>query len=167
VPVGTLAGKDARAPGDKRSHSFANHYMNQILGIVLVAVFAIISLFHLYWAAGGRTGRAVAIPSVGGERLFNPSPFATILVAVAFLVAILVIIGRLGFLGSAIPKWVFRWATLGISLIFFLRAIGEFKLVGFFKRVSDTPFAYWDTWLFSPLCLVIAGMAFALFYEET
>jgi len=26
VPVGTLAGKDARAHGDKRSHSFAYRY---------------------------------------------------------------------------------------------------------------------------------------------
>jgi len=26
VPVGTLAGKDTRAPGDKRSHSFAYRY---------------------------------------------------------------------------------------------------------------------------------------------
>jgi len=28
VPVGTLAGKDARAPGDKRSHSFAYRYID-------------------------------------------------------------------------------------------------------------------------------------------
>lgn len=54
----------------------------------------------------------------------------------------------------------------GIAGIFFLRAVGEFKLVGFFKRASDTPFAYWDTWLFSPLCLVIAIIAFALVYSE-
>jgi hypothetical protein len=140
--------------------------MIRISGILLVVVFAIISLFHLYWAAGGRTGRAVAIPSVGGQRSFTPSPLGTVLVAVAFLVAILVILGRLGLLGDAIPRWMFRWATLGIALIFFLRAIGEFKLVGFFKRVSDTPFAHWDTWLFSPLCLVIAVTAFALFYNE-
>lgn len=139
--------------------------MNKILGLLLVLVFASISLLHLYWAAGGSFGKAVAIPSVGGTRSFNPSPLATVLVAIAFLVAILVIIGQLGLLGDAIPRWIFRWATLGISLIFLLRAIGEFKLVGFFKRASDTPFAYWDTWLFSPLCLLIAVTAFVFFYE--
>ncbi|MBC7929438.1 MAG: DUF3995 domain-containing protein [Rubrivivax sp.] len=140
--------------------------MIRILGILLVLVFAAISLLHLYWAAGGSFGKAVAIPSVGGTRSFNPSPLATVLVAVAFLVAIFVIIGRLGLLGDALPRWIFRWATLGIALIFLLRAIGEFKLVGFFKRVSNSPFAYWDTLLFSPLCLLIAIIAFALFYNE-
>lgn len=141
--------------------------MIRILGILLIVVFASISLLHLYWAAGGSFGKAVAIPSVGGARSFDPSPLGTVLVAVAFLVAIFVIIGRLGLLGDALPRWIFRWATLGIALIFLLRAIGDFKLVGFFKRVSDTPFAHWDTWLFSPLCLVIAVTAFALFYNET
>lgn len=140
--------------------------MIKILGILLVLVFAAISLLHLYWAAGGSFGKAVAIPSVGGTRSFNPSPLATVLVAVAFLVAIFVIIGRLGLLRDALPRWIFRWATLGIALIFLLRAIGEFKLVGFFKRVSNSPFAYWDTLLFSPLCLLIAIIAFALFYNE-
>ncbi len=139
--------------------------MIRTVGLLLAAVFAAISLLHLYWAAGGRAGSGVAVPSVGGVRSFSPSPFGTVLVAGAFLAAMFVIIGRLGWLGDAIPGWIFRWATLAIALIFFLRAIGEFKLVGFFKRASDTPFAYWDTWLFSPLCLVIALAAVTLFYH--
>jgi hypothetical protein len=140
--------------------------MKQMPGIMLVSVFALISLLHLYWAAGGRVGRDVAIPSVGGVRAFSPSPFGTVLVAAAFLVAIFVILGQIGLLGKAVPRWIFRWATLGVAIIFFLRAVGEFRLVGFFKRASDTAFAYWDTRLFSPLCLVIAFTAFALFYNE-
>ena len=140
--------------------------MIRISGILLVLVFALISLLHLYWAAGGRVGKDVAIPSVGGARSFSPSPLGTVLVAAAFLVAIFVILGQLGLLGGAIPRWIFRWATLGIALIFLLRAIGEFRLVGFFKRASDSPFAYWDTRLYSPLCLLIAATAFALFYKR-
>ena len=77
-----------------------------------------------------------------------------------------VILGQIHLLGDFIPRWIFRWATLGISVLFFLRAIGEFKLVGFFKQVRDTPFAFWDTWLFSPLCLLIAVIAFMLFYKQ-
>jgi hypothetical protein len=45
-----------------------------------------------------------------------------------------------------------------MGLVFLVRAVGEFKLVGFFKRVRGTSFARWDTWLFSPLCL---GISFA------
>jgi len=141
--------------------------MRNTSGILLAVVFAVLSLFHVYWALGGRFGSGVTVPVVGGVRTFNPSPLGTILVATALLVAMLTILGHLGLLGDAIPGWVFRWSTCGIALVFFLRAVGDFRLVGFFKRASDTPFAYWDTWLFSPLCLVIAVIALTLVYTET
>ncbi len=136
------------------------------LGALLAAVFAALGLLHLYWAAGGRLLSGVVVPVVGGKRYFNPSPTGTILVAVALLTAMFIILGRVGRLGDALPAWIFRLGTWGISVIFCLRAIGDFKLVGFFKRVRDTPFAHWDTWLFSPLCLVIAAIAFMLAYKE-
>jgi hypothetical protein len=140
--------------------------MIRMLGIVLVIVFAVISLFHLYWAAGGAFGSRVAVPSRGNVRVFKPSVGGTILVALAFLLAIAVILGQLGLLGDIIPHRIFRWGTWAIALIFFLRAVGEFRLVGFFKKVNDTPFAVWDTWLFSPLCLGIAIIALILAYTE-
>lgn len=145
--------------------------MIRILGILLAVIFAVISLFHFYWAAGGAFGIGVAVPTVnvpnrGGMRTFEPSAIGTILVAFAFLLGIAVILGQLRLLGDIVPHWMFRWGTGAIALIFFLRAIGEFRLAGFFKKVSDTPFAYWDTWLFSPLCLIIAIMAFMLAYTE-
>jgi hypothetical protein len=146
-------------------------FMIRILGILLIVIFAIISLFHLYWAAGGIYGKSVAIPSVamsnrGNIRAFEPSTGGTVLVALAFLLAAAVILGQLKFLGDVVPHWIYRWGTWAIALIFFLRAIGEFRLVGFFKKVSDTPFAHWDTWLFSPLCLIIALIAFTLAYTN-
>jgi hypothetical protein len=146
-------------------------FMIRVLGILLAVIFAVISLFHLYWATGGTFGKSVAVPSMavpgrGNMRAFEPSPASTILVASAFLLAIAVILGQLRFLGHIVPRWIFRWGTGAIALIFFLRAIGEFRLVGFFKQVRDTPFAYWDTWLFSPLCLIIAIMAVILAYTE-
>lgn len=140
--------------------------MIRISGMLVAATFAVLSLFHLYWAAGGRFGSGATVPTVGVRRAFNPSPLGTVLVATGLLIAMFTILGQLGLLGESIPKWVFRWGTCGIALVFFLRAVGEFRLVGFFKRASDTPFAYWDTWLFSPLCLVIAVIAFALVYSD-
>ena len=136
-------------------------------GVLLAAVFAVLSLFHIYWALGGRRGSAATVPVVGGKQTFHPSPVGTLLVATALLLAMLTVLGEAGLLGEAVPKWIFRLGTCGLALIFFMRAVGEFKLVGFFKRASDTRFAYWDTWLFSPLCFAIAVMAFALVYIET
>lgn len=145
--------------------------MIRLLGILLAVIFAAISLLHLYWAAGGTFGSGVAVPTLaapgrGHVRAFEPSVGGTILVAFAFLLAVAVILGRLRFLGDILPHRVFRWGTGAIALVFLLRAVGEFRLVGFFKQVSDTPFAHWDTWLFSPLCLVISIIALILAYTE-
>lgn len=141
--------------------------MRYISGLLLAAVFALLGLFHVYWAAGGRFGSVSGVPTVNGARVFNPSTAGTLLVAAALFGAMLVILGQINLLGKAIPQWFFRWATLVTGVLFFLRAIGEFRLVGFFKQIRDTPFAFWDTWLFSPLCLLIAVTAFALAYKNS
>lgn len=140
--------------------------MIRVLGILLAVIFATLSFFHLYWAAGGRFGGSAAIPTVGGERLLNPSPFMTILVAAALFAAMLVVLGRLKLWGAFVPSWIFYSGTWVISLLFLLRTIGDFRYVGFFKNVTDTNFARWDTILFSPLCLFIGVVAFLISYYE-
>ena len=137
--------------------------MIRILGILLAGIFAILSLLHLYWAAGGRFGGGAVIPTgCRRRRLFNPSPFGTILVAAALFAAMLVVLGRLKIWGAFVPGWIFYSGTWVIALLFLLRAIGDFRYVGFFKSVTDTNFARWDTILFSPLCLFIAVVAFLI-----
>ena len=141
--------------------------MIRILGILLAVIFAILSFFHLYWAAGGRFGIGVAVPTVGSERLLTPSPFVTILIAASLFAAMLVVLGRLEMWGAFVPRWIFYSGTWVISLLFLLRAIGDFRYVGFFKSVSDTDFARLDTIFFSPLCLFIAVVAFLISRYES
>ncbi len=50
----------------------------------------------------------------------------------------------------------------GLGLVFLLRAVGNLRTFGFFKIVKGTPFADWDTWLYSPLCLLLALLAAGL-----
>ncbi len=140
--------------------------MINILGGLLAIIFAILSLLHINWAFDGISNSEMVIPSVSGEPLFEPSKFTTLLVATALLIAMLVILGQIGWVGVSIPKWIFQWGTWAVSVLFFLRAIGEFNLVGFFKKVRNTKFAYWDTRFFSPLCLFIAVIAFWLAWNK-
>lgn len=140
--------------------------MVRILGILLAVIFAVLGSFHLYWAAGGRFGSSTAIPTVGGESLFKPSPFGTVLVATALFAAMLVVLGRLKIWGAFVPRWIFYSGTWVISVLFLLRTVGDFRYIGFFKSVTDTNFARWDTILFSPLCLFIAVVAFLISYYE-
>ena len=61
--------------------------MQRILAAGLIAIFVALSALHVFWAAGGRAGGAVAIPRHGGEALFTPSPLGTLAVAVALAAA--------------------------------------------------------------------------------
>ncbi|MFI5399795.1 MAG: DUF3995 domain-containing protein [SAR324 cluster bacterium] len=130
-------------------------------------LFAAIGLLHVYWALGGTWGADVALPARGGlpgkpaRFTFHPTPFGTLVVAVLLFLAAVIVLGRAGLLSNAAPAthWIFVVGTWVLAALFLLRAIGEFRYVGFFKRVRETEFARWDTQLFSPLCLVIALLA--------
>lgn len=54
-----------------------------------------------------------------------------------------------------IPNWITNYGYWIIPSIFILRAIGDFKYVGFFKKVRNTEFAKTDSKWFAPLCLTI------------
>jgi hypothetical protein len=49
-----------------------------------------------------------------------------------------------------------------LAAIFAVRAIGEGNYVGFIKRVRNTTFARNDTWIYSPLCALLATGFLAL-----
>jgi hypothetical protein len=130
-------------------------------------VFALIGLLHVYWALGGNWGADVALPTHGGlpssppRFTFHPTPAGTFIVALLLFAAAAVVLGQVGLIGDPAQPYhmVFQVGAWVLAALFLLRAIGEFRYVGFFKRVRGTEFARWDTWLFSPLCLVIAVLA--------
>lgn len=135
--------------------------LSLMVGWIVAGVLIVLSLIHVYWGTGGQAGIAVVVPEVNGRRVFTPLPWATGFVAAALLVAALVVLGRLHVWGNSIPAWLFHWGTWGLAGVFLLRAVGDFRLAGFAKRVHNTPFARWDTLLFSPLCLLL-GLALVL-----
>ncbi|WP_257307270.1 DUF3995 domain-containing protein [Geothrix campi] len=127
-----------------------------MIPFLLAATLLSLAGLHFYWAAGGEWGKRVTLPEIQGRPAFTPSPTSTVAVALALIGAACVAILRgyclLGsFLGSLA-----HWVAVAIGVVFLLRAIGEFRLVGFFKRIRGTAFAKWDTRLFSPLSLFIA-----------
>src|ERR1051325_7034577 len=61
--------------------------MRTALGLLLAAVSPVLSLFHIYWALGGRVGSGATVPVVGGKQTFNPSPAGTLLVDVIRVLA--------------------------------------------------------------------------------
>ncbi|HEY2370749.1 MAG TPA: DUF3995 domain-containing protein [Polyangiaceae bacterium] len=130
--------------------------MIAIVGAVLAAVFAALAALHVYWAAGGRLGATAVVPEVNGKATIHPGPLATLTAASLLLAACAFVAMRSGLAPNIAPRLV-HLATCVIAITFALRAVGEFRTVGFFKKVRGTRFARWDTRFFSPLCVAIAA----------
>jgi hypothetical protein len=129
-----------------------------VLGEIAVAILAALAGVHLFWALGGKWGKDAAIPKAPGTGAptLRPGMSATLMVATALAVAADLVAVRIGLLDSGMPAWLPRAACIALAIVFLARAIGEFRYVGFFKRVRDSRFARLDTALYSPLCLFLA-----------
>ena len=126
------------------------------LAVVLMAIFALLGLLHLYWASGGQYAKVAAIPELRGTPAFLPGRMATLLVAAALLACVALIAAAGGFIRIPLSSVVIQRSCFGLSLVLLLRAIGDFRLLGFFKTVRGSRFAWLDTALYSPLCLFLA-----------
>jgi len=136
-----------------------------VIATVLAGVLFLLSFLHVYWALGGRRGLEAALPqrAPGGEAAFIPGPVLTFGVAAALAAGGLVALGLGGFLQPQLlpDAWLRALGAAGAAA-FGARAVGDFRLVGFFKRVRGTPFARWDSALHSPLCALLAAGWLAL-----
>ena len=127
-----------------------------LLASILIVIFLLISLLHLYWLFGGRAGITAALPEREGHKAFTPPKFATFVVASALFGFAVLVAALAGWVTTPLSTRVMTWFGYGLSLIFFLRAVGDFNLMGFFKRIRGTRFSKFDTVLYSPLCLFLA-----------
>lgn len=131
--------------------------MRSALTLSTVVILAAIGLLHAYWACGGRLSIGAAVPQVGGVAAFRPSAAATFAVAIALFLAAAIVAAAGGLIEVPGPVWIHVGAAIVLALLFAARAIGDFGLVGFFKTRGDGAFARLDTWIYSPLCLILAA----------
>ena len=124
------------------------------VAIALAAVFVTLGGLHVYWALGGESSIPV-VPEVAGQPAFQPSSLATLMVAAALAAAALVVLTQGDLMLRSLPPKLSTLACAVLGAVFMLRAIGELRMVGFFKSIRDTEFAWWDSWLYSPLCLAV------------
>jgi len=129
-----------------------------VVARLVTAAMAALGLMHVYWALGGRVGKSVAVPEINGQRAFIPSRAGTLGVAAALFFAATVVAIAGGLFEAGGFRGVFRFLAFGLSATFVARAVGDFRLVGFFKAVRGTHFARLDTTVFAPSCLLL-GLA--------
>ena len=134
-----------------------------IIVILTIITLIIMGLFHFYWVIGGKLGLDKALPTKDGKLLLNPGKVLTSIVGIGLIgfsyIAYILQSNNLNTMEYANYYINIGWA---ISIIFIMRAIGEFNAVGFFKKIQNTNFAIYDTKYFSPLSLAL-GVIFAVF----
>jgi len=116
-----------------------------------------IGILHVAWALGLRWGMGSVIPEQLGRPLFAPPRAITLLVAAALFVAAWLLLVLGDWLPAPLPR---AWITVAGALaaaVFGLRALGDGRFVGLFKRERDTRFARLDDALFTPLCIALCA----------
>jgi hypothetical protein len=94
--------------------------------------------------------------------MFNPTPVATWVVCGLLGIAVIVVVGKAGWIATGPLSVLFDVGVWVLGLVFMLRAVGNLRTFGFFKTITGTPFAEWDTWLYSPPCFLLALLAAGL-----
>ncbi len=111
---------------------------------------------------GGRWGLAQVVPTdESGKRILKTSPLACAVVAAGLLCFALYYFSiglqiRLG-----LPFGAEQWGIWVLAAVFSLRAVGDFRYTGFFKKVRNTEFGRMDTRWYAPLC---AGLGVTSFW---
>lgn len=130
--------------------------MNTVVASIVSSVFVVLALWHFRMALQSGFGSSGAVPSVQGKPLFVPSRAATVAVGVALLLFVGLVAATSGAVSLGLPQAVLRWLSLALAAGLFARAVGEFKYVGLFKRVRGSRFATLDSFVYSPLCLLLS-----------
>ncbi|MGH8173586.1 MAG: DUF3995 domain-containing protein [Rhodanobacteraceae bacterium] len=134
--------------------------MANALPLIVCSAFLVIALWHFQMAARLPRGESAAVPSVDGKPVFVPSAPGTVAIGVALTLCAVLVAGTAGLISLGVPIVVLRWLCSALALGLAARAVGDFRYVGFFKRVRGSKFATFDTFVYSPLCVLLgAGVA--------
>lgn len=134
--------------------------LTSVAALVATASLAAITLLHGAWVLGSPLWLDRVIPrtsdAAGGRPLFVPARGLTGAVTLAFALLTLLPGLTLGWLPLPPPRMA-PTLCLGAAFIFVVRAIGDFRYCGLFRRIRSTTFARWDARLYTPLCLLLAA----------
>ncbi len=120
-------------------------------------ILLIISLLHFYWMLGGAWGFKQALPTTAeGKFIFQPKTFECGVVAIGLLGMSFYTLIYADILPFELPFFVEKYTIWLLASIFMLRAVGDFRFVGFTKSIKTTEFAQLDTQFYAPLCLYLS-----------
>ncbi len=137
--------------------------MFSTLCLLEAILFLTLALIHFNWAIGNSWGLDAALPTnENGERVLSPKKIDSAIVGFGLMLFASFYFIKSSIFPVVLPAFVLAYGGWTISLIFLLRAIGDFRYVGFFKRIKETVFAKMDTKYYAPLCLLLSILGIIL-----
>jgi len=123
-----------------------------IIAFITIITLIIAGVFHFYWAFGGTLGLDRVIPTKDGKALLNPGKILTIIVGF-IIISFAWVAYVLNFKDLSVISYSEQIVYAGwfLSGIFAIRSIGDFNMVGLFKKIKFTKFAEFDIKYFIPL----------------
>src|SRR5207253_5847018 len=125
-------------PPPTRTKPFCLGRMPDFIALVVVIAFVALSAIHVYWALGGGMGKTAAVPELDSRPAFVPSARSTLAVAVGLASCAVLVAAGAGLVVSSSPAAWVTWLSFVLALVLVARGVGDFRLVGFFKRVRGT-----------------------------
>lgn len=131
--------------------------INILIGITSL-LFIIIGMLHVFWAFGGSWGVNAALPTDDDGKLpvLQPRMAGTLFIGLLCFFASVLLLVQIDLFAVIKPSPLSKWFCIAGGIVFLLRAIGEGKYIGFFKKIKHTGFAKQDTAFYSPLCVWIS-----------
>lgn len=130
--------------------------MIHLLAALLFSVFLFLACVHIYWGLGGKWGSVAAIHTkANNKKLMSPGLVSCFIVASGLLGFGIFVMIKAAIFRLDMADGLSRYGLWIISFIFLLRALGDFRYVGLFKKIKTTVFGRMDTKYFTPLCIVI------------
>ncbi|UQZ34144.1 DUF3995 domain-containing protein [Paenibacillus sp. PK3_47] len=132
--------------------------MIDILIVITSCLFIFIGILHVYWGFGGSCGINAALPTKDDSisPVLRPGVLGTLFVGLLCFFASVLLLVQTEVFTAIKSSLLTEWLCIAGGVVFFLRAIGEGRYVGFFKNIKHTKFAKLDTAFYSPLCVWIS-----------
>jgi len=141
--------------------------MMHVIDFIITVLLILLGCVHVYWGFGGKWGSNAVIPvrssEPGSPLLFIPGKAATMIVAIMLWGAAYALLVQSGLISdfTGFHSRIFYYLCTACAIVFGLRAMGDFRYVGWFKKVRGTQFASKDYILYTPLCTLLS-VVFAL-----
>jgi hypothetical protein len=131
--------------------------INILVGITSL-IFIIIGILHVFWAFGGSWGVNAALPTDEDSKspVLQPRMAGTLFIGLLCFFSSVLLLVQIDLFAVIKSSPLSKWLCIAGGIVFLLRAIGEGKYVGFFKKIKHTGFAKQDTAFYSPLCVWIS-----------